>query len=126
MAVKTVWGVDGVSEINLKLEEIPGVCTRQEVVETAVSVPTVMESPRALIEKGALAPSLQGMQDALAKFMGPMAQIIFLECVEKWLENHQPSHSTLVSLVDRVVEEIGDPVKIADYRQRVSIFLSYH
>jgi hypothetical protein len=78
-----------------------------------------------LIEKGALAPSLQGMQMALAKFMGPMAQIIFLECVEKWMGNHpQPVKSSLPYLVDIVVEEIGDPAKMAEYRQRVSTFLS--
>jgi hypothetical protein len=63
------------------------------------------------------------MQTTLAKFLGPMAKIIFLECVEKWLQDQQPAKSTLPQLVDIVAAEIGDPAKTSDYRQRVSTFL---
>jgi len=80
-------------------------------------------SPLDLIEKGPLSPYLQGMQTTLAKFLGPMAKIIFLECVEKWLQDHQPVKPALPQLVDIVAGEIGDPAKVSDYRQRVSSFL---
>jgi len=63
------------------------------------------------------------MQTTLAKFMGPMAKIIFLECVEKWLEGHQPVKASLPQLVDIVAAEIGDPAKMSDYRQKVATFL---
>jgi predicted regulator of Ras-like GTPase activity (Roadblock/LC7/MglB family) len=85
--------------------------------QQAAAVPSASSgskaSPQDLIEKGPLASYLQGMQTTLAKFMGPMAKIIFLECVEKWLQDHQPVKTTLPELVDIV----------ADYRQRVSTFL---
>ena len=80
-------------------------------------------SPRDLIEKGPLASYLQGMQTTLAKFMGPMASVIFIECVEKWLQDHQPVKAALPQLVDIVAAEIGDPAKTSDYRQRVSTLL---
>jgi predicted regulator of Ras-like GTPase activity (Roadblock/LC7/MglB family) len=96
---------------------------RQATAETKVSAPVVTESPQEMIENGALAPSLQGMQAALAKFLGPMAQVIFLESVETWLQAHQPAKSFLPHLVDIVVVEIGDPAKISDYRQKVAQFL---
>lgn len=79
--------------------------------------------PRDLIEKGALSGYLQGMQTTLTKFMGPMAKIIFLECVEKWLEDHQPVKAALPQLVDIVAAEIGDPARMSDYRQKVATFL---
>jgi hypothetical protein len=63
------------------------------------------------------------MQTTLAKFMGPMAKVIFLECVEKWLQDHHPVKATLPQLVDIVAAEIGDPAKTSDYRQRVSTHL---
>ena len=80
-------------------------------------------SPQDLIDKGALAANLQGLQTTLAKFMGPMAQVIFLECVEKWLLVHPPVKAFLPQLVDIVAAEIGDPAKMSDYRKRVSTFL---
>ena len=80
-------------------------------------------SPQDLIDKGPLASYLQEMQTTLAKFMGPMAKVIFLECVEKWLQDHQPVKTALPQLVDIVAAEIGDPAKTSDYRQRVSTLL---
>ena len=80
-------------------------------------------TPGELIEQGPLSASLQGMQMALAKFLGPMAKIIFFECVEKWLEGHSPLKAALPQLVDIVVVEIDDPAKVAEYRQKVATFL---
>jgi len=80
-------------------------------------------SSRDLIEKGPFSPQLQGMQTILAKFLGPMAKIIFLECLDKWLLTNQPVKSALPQLVDIVVTEIGDPAKMTEYRQKVSVLL---
>jgi predicted regulator of Ras-like GTPase activity (Roadblock/LC7/MglB family) len=95
----------------------------QQTQAAPKAAPSSKASPQDLIEKGALSPYLQGMQTTLAKFLGPMAKIIFLECVEKWLQEQQPAKSTLPQLVDIVAAEIGDPAKTSDYRQRVSTFL---
>jgi len=90
----------------------------------APGVPSVSKaSPQDLIDKGPLASYLQGMQTILAKFMGPMAKVIFVECVEKWLQDHQPAKAALPQLADIVAAEIGDPAKTSDYRQKVSTFL---
>jgi predicted regulator of Ras-like GTPase activity (Roadblock/LC7/MglB family) len=86
-------------------------------------ISVVQASPCELIEQGALSEYLQGMQITLAKYLGPMAKIIFLECVEKWLQSNKPVKAALPQLVDIVALEIGDPAKIADYRQKVATFI---
>jgi predicted regulator of Ras-like GTPase activity (Roadblock/LC7/MglB family) len=96
---------------------------QQTAAEPSPTLSANTASPQDLIEKGPMAVSLQGMQTTLTKFMGPMAQVIFLECVEKWQQDHQPVKAALPQLVDIVVVEIGDPAKMSDYRQRVSTFL---
>lgn len=85
---------------------------------------TSVASPRELIEQGPLSVGLQGMQSSLAKFLGPMAKIIFLECLEKWLLNHQPVKAALPQLVDIVVAEIDDPAKVTEYRHMVTTHIS--
>jgi predicted regulator of Ras-like GTPase activity (Roadblock/LC7/MglB family) len=78
---------------------------------------------RELFENGPLSAQLQGMQTALAKFMGPMAKIIFSECLDSWLQTHQPVKAALPQLVDIVAKEIDDPAKESEYRQKVSVLL---
>jgi len=95
----------------------------QQATVAATTSSSSKASPQELIDKGPLAPYLQGMQTTLAKFMGPMAKVIFLECVEKWLQDHQPVKAALPQLADIVAAEIGDPAKTSEYRQRVSTLL---
>ena len=80
-------------------------------------------SPDELLQNGPLAPSLQGMQSALAKILGPMAKIIFLECVEKWINSHQPSMASLPDLVDIIAGEINNSDKEVRYRQMVISYI---
>ena len=94
-----------------------------QAAEASKAVATVSVSPQDLIDKGPLASYLQGMQTTLAKFMGPMAQFIFLECIEKWLQDNQPVKTALPQLVDIVAAELGEPAKVSEYRQKVSSFL---
>jgi hypothetical protein len=105
-----------------KLLKVLGPVVQQASVAPKTS-PVVAASPRELIEQGALSTCLQGMQTTLAKYLGPMAIIIFLECLEKWLQDHQPVKAALPQLVDIVVVEIGEPAKMAEYRQKVSSFI---
>jgi predicted regulator of Ras-like GTPase activity (Roadblock/LC7/MglB family) len=108
-----------------KVEKIlkSGTVAPQQISATTTAPAGRDLSPQGLIDKGPVSPYLQGMQTTLAKFLGPMAKIIFLECVERWLQDQQPVKSALPQLVDIVAAEIGDPAKISDYRQRVSTFL---
>jgi hypothetical protein len=94
-----------------------------QAVAAPVAPPVTTVSPMDLIEKSPLASYLQGMQTTLSKFMGPMAKVIFVECVEKWLQDNQPVKTALPHLVDIVAAEIGDPAKTTEYRQKVSTFL---
>ncbi len=63
-----------------------------------------------------MAADLQAMQGALAKVIGPMAKIIFLECLEKWLQRNAPSREKLPALTDLVLREIADPEKAVKYQ----------
>jgi predicted regulator of Ras-like GTPase activity (Roadblock/LC7/MglB family) len=109
-----------------KIEKIlkeGGTAPQQQVSAPAPTSSGSVASSQNIVENGPLATQLQGMQTTLAKFLGPMAKIVFLECVDTWVQTHQPVKATLPQLIDIVVKEIGDPSKMADYRQKVSGFL---
>lgn len=72
-----------------------------------------------LMENGPLATPLQGMQAALAKIMGPMAKIIFVESVEKWQAICLPSFNNLPKLMEILALEIMDPEKVGHYKELV-------
>ena len=72
-----------------------------------------------LIENGSLAAPLQGMQAALAKVMGPMAKIVFVESVEKWQDICLPSFKNLPKLMEILALEISDPEKVGRYEELV-------
>ena len=95
----------------------------QSVVTEAPPSSGSLLSAQEHLENGPLSTQLQGIQASLAKFLGPMAKIIFRECVEKWLLSHPPTKATLPQLINIVVLEIDDPPKVADFRQRVAQFM---
>lgn len=114
--------------VNLLLDDFKGSLERAPVLESAgspmpeVHPPAGKEpppSPKDLMERGSLAPDLQAMQAALAKVMGPMAKIIFLECLEKWLQRTPPSRDKLPELTNLVSRELADPEKAAKYHQLI-------
>jgi len=76
-----------------------------------------------IIEMGPLSSQLQFIQSGLAKYLGPMAAIIFPECVEKWLQKHQPIKEELSYLVEIAIQEIDTPTKATEFRQRVAHLL---
>lgn len=80
-------------------------------------------SPEALMESQALGPVLQGMHAALAKIVGPMAGIIFMECLERWAEEADPLHENLPKLITLLVQETGDAENAASYRKLVEPLL---
>ncbi len=80
-------------------------------------------NPAELIEKGPLSSSLSGMQASLTKFLGPMAKIIFTECIEKWLETNQPSKDAFPELIEIINLEINDNNKSAQFRQMIAPYL---
>jgi len=100
------------------------------VPERTIEAPVVQAStgglkpsPSELIENSPIAASLSGIQADLAKFLGPMAKIVFVECVEKWLESHQPSMETLPELIKIINPEINDREKIIQFTQMVDKYM---
>jgi hypothetical protein len=80
-------------------------------------------TPEEVIESGPLADTLSDMQTALAKVMGPMASIIFMETLSQWIDGCTPSEATLGELVRILVKEIKDPERIKRFRDLVSPLL---
>ncbi len=69
-----------------------------------------------LLNSSPMSKSLQAMQVSLAKVMGPVAKIIFIDALNNWMETHQPSFASIPSLIDILGNEINDTVKFKDYR----------
>ncbi|HYL81953.1 MAG TPA: hypothetical protein VEU07_14135, partial [Candidatus Acidoferrum sp.] len=77
-------------------------------------------TPEELMESGPLADTLSDMQTALARVMGPMAGIIFMEALGQWIDSGTPSEATLGELVKILAKEIKDPERIKRFRDLVS------
>jgi hypothetical protein len=78
-----------------------------------------------LIANGSLAAPLQGMQAALAKVMGPMAKIVFVESVEKWQTICLPSFKNLPKLMEILALEIVEPEKVSRYEELVRSIITH-
>ncbi len=76
-----------------------------------------------LLQSGPMANDLNGMKSALAKVMGPMAKIIFIEALEEWLKRDTPSYASLENLIAILDKEINDEDKAAYYRELILPYL---
>ena len=109
-----------------KLEKLDGTLPgspEQDAPHPVASAPAGTRSPEELLESGPLSSTLQAMRMSLAKVLGPMARIIFMECVEKWLAANLPSKATLPHLVTIIAKEIDDRDKSARYREMVAYLM---
>jgi hypothetical protein len=80
-------------------------------------------SPEALMESRTLGPTLQSMQAALAKVVGPMAGVIFLECLERWTGEVEPRKENLPRLLALLLPETGGDEQEVRYRKLVEPLL---
>jgi hypothetical protein len=94
-----------------------------QVPQTLEPAPKPTLSTKELMESPILGPILQGMLVALAKVVGPMAGIIFLECLERWAEEANPQKENLPKLLALLVQETGDSANAARYRKLVEPLL---
>ena len=76
-----------------------------------------------LMESTVLGPTLQGMNAALGKVVGPMARIIFMECLETWAKGSEPSKENLPKLLTLLTREIKDEENASRYRKLVDSLL---
>ncbi len=79
----------------------------------------VLMTPEQLMQSGPLSSTLSKMKEALIKVMGPIAEIVFNDALNVWIEGVQPSQESIPSLLDILDEEIDDPDKIAKYHTMI-------
>ncbi len=76
-----------------------------------------------LLDSDPLAETLLKMKEALGKIMGPIAELVFTDSLNSWIETGQPSPSSLPSLLLILDNEINDPEKITKYHEMVDSFI---
>ncbi len=81
------------------------------------------KSVEMLLQSGPLAEVLVKMKESLVKVMGPIADIVFLDCLEAWVEGIVPSESSIPSLIDIIDQEIGDFDRAAKYRTLIEPYI---
>ncbi|MDM8536385.1 hypothetical protein QUF70_06495 [Desulfobacterales bacterium HSG17] len=77
-----------------------------------------------LLNEGPMSEKLKGMQTALAKIVGPMAKIIFIDALDEWVKIEQPGFSSINTLVKILGREIGDPEKTIYYRNLIEPYMA--
>ncbi|RLB73895.1 MAG: hypothetical protein DRH07_00205 [Deltaproteobacteria bacterium] len=63
---------------------------------------------------------LKAMKASLGKILGPMAEFIFDEATDLWIEQGAPDFSRIEELVEQLDREIDDQDKSTKYRQLIS------
>lgn len=80
-------------------------------------------SPERRVPARSLDPLLQNMQAAFAKVVGPMAGIIFQECLDQWANEAEPRRENLPRLLALLMQQAGDAERAARYRSLVQPLL---
>lgn len=114
--------------LHLVMEDLKDALTQGDREPAAVlpaveTAPKAAVSPEELMESRTLGPVLHGMHAALAKVVGPMAGIIFMECLERWAGEVEPRKENLSKLLALLVQETGDAANEASYRKLVEPLL---
>jgi hypothetical protein len=76
-----------------------------------------------LLESSPLSGTLSKMKEALAKILGPSAEILFKASLESWMTSGEPSTSSIPLLLDILDSEIADPERISNYREMIEPLL---
>jgi len=63
---------------------------------------------------------LKAMKASLSKILGPMAEFIFDEATDLWIEQGPPDFSRIEELIEQLDREIDDQDKSTKYRQLIS------
>jgi hypothetical protein len=73
---------------------------------------------------GPLSKALNGMRSALVKIIGPIGKIVFADSVYSWLNENEPSYSSLSALIDIIALEIKDQARIDAFRKAAASFIT--
>ncbi|NLV24927.1 MAG: hypothetical protein GXY54_09125 [Deltaproteobacteria bacterium] len=86
---------------------------------TAPTMATPSPSAAAQPSPGNLKEELDVVGQTLAKFLGPMAKIVFDDVVENWSQGRTPTRQDFPALIDALCQEIADPEKEKSFRGMV-------
>lgn len=110
--------------INLSLESMPEITAQPETTTAQLAPLTVSQlTPETVMNLPELAGPLRKMADGLAQVMGPMAEVIFEESLQEWLDLGQGSVEKLPGLLKIIKDEIGDPKKSKEYQSLIVTLL---
>lgn len=106
--------------INLSLESVPDITAQTASTTDNTAAMTVAQmTPETVMKLPELAEPLQKMAEGLAQIMGPMAEVIFEESLQEWLDLGQSSADKLPGLLKIIKEDIGDPKKSKEYQNLI-------
>ena len=110
-------------QTNVNADTLPEANTESVPENKIVMEPEEKLRPDDLLNAGPMAGSLQGMQTSLAKVIGPIAKVVFIEALEQWIDTDKPGFSTLSNLVKILRKEINDPEKFNAYQKRIMQYI---
>jgi len=67
--------------------------------------------------------SLQGIQKAFTRIVGPVADMLMREATGRWQKSGPPTRQRLAGLIDMLCQEIGDPRMETDFRDQIKSLL---
>ncbi|MBN4068606.1 hypothetical protein JYU06_03675 [Desulfotalea psychrophila] len=67
--------------------------------------------------------ALISIKQALFDTVGPIADIVYNECVDRWTANHPPNVSRIFELVGCISTEIDNPELFAEFKEKISALL---
>jgi len=106
--------------INLSLEGMPELSAASGTESNSAASPTVAQlTPETVMSLPELATPLKQMSEGLAQVMGPMAEVIFEESLQEWLDLGQSTVDKLPGLLKIIKQEIGDAKKSKEYQALV-------
>jgi hypothetical protein len=76
-----------------------------------------------LLEEGPMAATLNTVQTALARAIGPIAKAVFRSYLKDWAKEGEPSRENLEQLIDLLCIEIEDEDLIMEFRDELSEIL---
>jgi hypothetical protein len=104
-------------EIQKALEQTP-----DSPVKAAVPEPEEKETDQGLITQQT-SQALSSIKDALFDTVGPVADMVYDECIERWTASNPPNISRIFELIGCISVEIDNPDLFEEFKEKISALL---
>ncbi len=95
--------------LNIDVADQPQTTIAQTVVDPSAEVQPNQDIMAILLaDESELRESLIHIQEELAQYIGPVAELVFKDSVEIWAANNTPSSENIPELISMVAQEIDD------------------